>query len=231
MSVPIRGVLFDCVGTLLRPAPDVATVYQQVGGQFGATLDRATVKRRFQEAFQRHFSPSTPAITSQADERRRWHAVVGDVFVEQSHATAEILAVLWEHFARPAHWRLFEDVGPTWKSLRHGGYVIGIASNFDRRLYRLCASISPLDSCSHLFASVDIGFRKPDIRFFRAIERHLALAPASLLLIGDDGRNDLAGAVQAGWHALRIDRDGRSTDATGRTVATLEATIEYLNSA
>jgi FMN phosphatase YigB (HAD superfamily) len=50
---PARAVLFDAVGTLLRPHPPVVDVYQAAGRRFGCDLAREEVAARFRQAFAR----------------------------------------------------------------------------------------------------------------------------------------------------------------------------------
>ena len=206
----VRAVLFDAVGTLIRPEPAVAEAYWQAGRQFGSVLRQDEIAARFRTAFATHFGPrhDSPTSTSEADERRRWHRVVAEVFVDVPGSGGELFDTLWNHFAQSRNWVVFSDVVETWRELSERGVTIGIASNFDERLRAICRGLDPLSQCERLFHSSRIGFAKPRREFFRAIERELGLAPHQLLLVGDDGENDFAGARNAGWHALLLDRSG-----------------------
>jgi putative hydrolase of the HAD superfamily len=51
-----------------------------------------------------------------------------------------------------------------------------------------------------VFASCDLGARKPDREFFDRLAERLNLEPTSLLLI-DDSHENVAGARAAGWNA------------------------------
>ena len=55
-----------------------------------------------------------------------------------------------------------------------------------------------------IFASSELGWRKPAPQFFQAVESRLQKEPESLLLIGDDPRLDIAAAKAAGWKSMRI---------------------------
>ena len=44
--------------------------------------------------------------------------------------------------------------------------------------------------------------RKPEIGFFRELEKILGESPNNLMMIGDDYRADVLGAIQAGWRAM-----------------------------
>jgi putative hydrolase of the HAD superfamily len=205
----VRCVLFDAVGTLMYADPPVHVAYAAAARPFGLTLEEAVVGRRFAEAFRNHFSdPSIDngSTTSEEIERNRWRNIVGDVFHEFPQQDA-LFELLWDHFAQPTSWRLFDDVAGCFQRLSDRGLAIGIASNFDQRLLNICRGLPPLDACEHYFVSSEIGFRKPARGFFRAIERGTDLEPQQLMLIGDDWDADYLAATAAGWNAIHLKRD------------------------
>lgn len=223
LSPRIGGVLFDAVGTLIYPDPPVSVVYTQAAQALGLMLDKSTVKSRFAEAFSKHHAPPDDGgiATSEDDERNRWRAIVAAVFPELSN-TNELFLQLWSHFSQPASWRVFEDVSHCWERLTRQGRLLGIASNFDERLFTLARGLPPLDRNEHVFVSSRVGFRKPATQFFRAIEQQLSLGPQELLLVGDDWDSDYQGATSAGWHAVHLNRGQRDSDTSSiRSLAEL----------
>ncbi|HMD90753.1 MAG TPA: HAD-IIIA family hydrolase, partial [Anaerolineaceae bacterium] len=58
------------------------------------------------------------------------------------------------------------------------------------------------EGISAIFTPRQLGARKPDIAFFRAIESVLGISPGHLLMVGDDYLADGFGATRAGWHAI-----------------------------
>ena len=212
----LRAILFDAVGTLIYPEPAVAEAYYRVGRELGSARSIVEIKGLFRAAYQR--SESLFALpgdgsglarqpTSQERERLRWRQVVGEVFADLSLSAADAaLDRLWQHFAEPTHWRLYDDVATVWSELSARGYTLGIASNFDDRLERICAALPPLDQCRHLFISSRIGFPKPSPWFFRAVEQSLNMRPDEILLVGDDHTNDVLGATESGWQVQWLQR-------------------------
>jgi putative hydrolase of the HAD superfamily len=215
ISPSVRGVLFDAVGTLLYADPPAPAVYAAAAAEFGLRLDEVTVERRFLDAFRQHHGASQDCetgegsrTTSQSRELERWRAIVAAVFPELP-STEMVFAKLWDHFALRASWRLYDDVAACWRRLSARGLLLGIASNFDDRLLAVCRGLPPLAACRHVFVSSQIGFRKPDPRFFRSIERLLDLTPRELCLVGDDWESDCLAAASAGWQAVCLDRIGK----------------------
>ena len=206
----VKAVVFDAVGTLLFTDPPVADVYHLAGWQHGSQLSREEVSRRFRAAFAASESGEglvRPA-TSEARERERWRRIVTTVFDDVPDAGEELFRALWQHFAEPAHWRLFDDAAAVLDELAGRGLRLAIASNFDRRLRAIVQADPHLRRCERCFISSEIGHPKPDRRFFTAIEVQLGLSPSELLLIGDDWTNDIQCARSAGWATVWLQRKG-----------------------
>lgn len=222
----VRAVLFDAVGTLMRPDPSVAKIYAAVGRRFGSCHSEATVADRFRAAFARQEQLDSQEYlgrTSEERERSRWQSIVSEVFGPSGETgidTTAIFACLWRHFAESRNWRLFGDVAACWNELQSQGLVLGLASNFDGRLEPICRGLPPMDRSQHIFVSSQLGHRKPRAEFFRAIETRLGMRPEQILLVGDDLENDYAAALAAGWRALLIDRTG--LPAANTTIQSLE---------
>ena len=208
MLIPseVRCVLFDAVGTLIYADPPVSAVYREAANEFGLLLDKETVRQRFATAFNKYnaYTKDGDAKTSDDNERDRWRAIVAATFPELADTEA-LFSRLWDHFAHPSSWRLYDDVADCCARLRNRGLLVGVASNFDERLFDICRGLSPLDRLAEVFVSSRIGSRKPAMRFFRAIEEATALRADELMLVGDDWKSDYLGATAAGWQAVYLD--------------------------
>jgi putative hydrolase of the HAD superfamily len=203
----IRAVVFDVVHTLVEPSPSVAMAYHEAGLRHGLDLDPAVIQPRFRAAWRRQeardAAASPPFATSRSREADRWRQIVADVF-DDAPACEAIFADLWEHFARPTAWRAVPAGRDLALAARRAGLPVALASNFDERLQAIAATVEPLTLADHVFASSELGWRKPAAEFFRVVERRLGLRPAELLLVGDDPDLDIAAARRAGWHARSI---------------------------
>lgn len=202
----IRCVLFDAVGTLLAADPPVAQVYQQVAHRYGSSLSLAEIERQFHAALAAEHRDG--GTTSEDAEKKRWRRIVARVVRDVPGEHDAIFADLWDHFGQARHWQLFADVAGTWTQLRQRGFRLGIASNFDRRLRHVLSGHPLLADCPDVFVSSEIGYLKPDLRFFRRVETLLGVLPSEIALVGDDEEADARGAEQAGWRAILLDRSG-----------------------
>jgi putative hydrolase of the HAD superfamily len=210
----IRAVTFDAGGTLLRPWPSVGHVYAAAAAAHGySQLTPDVLNRRFAEAWQRkaNFDHS----------RSSWWTLVRQTFdgLWDGAATEAFFDDLYERFARPDAWHLYDDVLPTLRELRTRGFQLGLVSNWDERLRGLLDAFA-LSPCFDVIAvSREVGWAKPAAEIFRHSATQLRVTPASMLHVGDSRRDDVQGAEQAGLSALWIDRAGH--DRSARQISSL----------
>lgn len=200
-------VVFDVVGTLVVPYPQVSHVYMQFGKRHGINLDECDITEKFARAWREQeiidSLSECPFKTSEHRERERWRIIVEDVF--DCHPSSHLIFdELWSHFADPCSWRPLEEGIQKVLEVKKSGGVIALASNFDQRLFHIAKSVYPLTSAKYVFASSELGWRKPAINFFRAVEHRLGRRSEELTLVGDDLELDIAAARRAGWHAHSI---------------------------
>lgn len=204
----IRTVVFDVVGTLIEPTPNVARAYVEAGRRCGVELTETEAARRFSLAWERqeaYDAAAHPAFaTNRQREHSRWKIIVEEVF-EHVSAADDIFSLLWEHFGQPEAWQPVPAGCRLLAAARVAHCEVAVASNFDERLIPLSRMLHPLTGIEQVFASSEIGWRKPAPAFFRAVEARLGRHPEELLLVGDDPRLDLAAAQAAGWRAVEVD--------------------------
>jgi len=206
----VRHVVFDVVGTLVEPWPPVPVAYERAALRQGLECSADDLRGRFAEAWRRQEAIDAAAIppfaTSRAREAERWRGIVHDVFagVAPESVRERVFRDLWEHFADPGAWRPLEPGQRLVQAALDAGCGVALASNFDERLMAIAGCVDPLSRATHVFASSELGWRKPAAEFFRAVERRLGATADELLLVGDDPRLDVAAARAAGWRAFPV---------------------------
>ena len=210
----IRGIVFDAVGTLIKPVPNVADAYTAAAARQGITLDPEEVRARFHAHFQSDTVHAAHGVlsTDEATERRRWRMIVMGVLPEIAEPD-RAFDELWDHFGRAESWRCYPDVVPVLDCLADQQISVCVGSNFDGRLRRVVNGLPELeDRMEKLVISSEVGFRKPHPSFFQAACAQLGLPPEQVLCVGDDAENDVRGAIRAGLSALLLDRGTRVAD-------------------
>jgi putative hydrolase of the HAD superfamily len=209
----IKWVVFDSTGTLMTPYPSVGEVYHRLSMQYGSSRTVEEIQVRAKQAMATHFgrpdAPQHGPPTNEAMERSRWQRIVYESLSDLPAADQEsAFDTLWEHFAMPTAWRLFPEVDATLRRLYSAGIEVAVASNFDSRLYQIMRSFDATRNLQHILVSAQLGWSKPDPRFFIAAARHLNIVdPQHVLMIGDDLLNDVAASRAAGWHAELVNRE------------------------
>jgi putative hydrolase of the HAD superfamily len=202
----VRAVFFDAVGTLIHPDPPAPVVYSQVGRRFGSRLPAAAIPQRFAAAFaeeearDRHMG----LRTSEEREVQRWRHIVQRVLDDVTDPEG-CFHELYRHFSLPEAWRVDPEAGAVGEELARRGFVLGMASNYDRRLRGVATGLPALRYFGHLVISSEVGWRKPAPEFFDALCRTTGLPPEQVLFLGDDPDNDYDGARAFGLPAVLFD--------------------------
>lgn len=223
LAIPLsRVVFFDAVGTLIHPDPPAPMVYAAAGRRFGSRLDETTIAARFRAAFRRQEEVDRAGNlrTDEAREVARWRAIVREVLDDISD-TETCFQELYAHFAQPGAWRCQPESAAVLAALAERGHVLGIASNFDRRLRGLVENMPALRPVRYLVISSEIGWRKPAPEFFEAMCRQAGSAPELVFYVGDDLVNDYQGARSAGVQAVLLAVHGFAADPVEEWITSL----------
>ncbi len=230
MSASEWVVLLDAVGTVICPTRPVAETYFEFGTKFGSHLQREEVLSRIGDARQSVFAtgvanasgePSFPS--SDELEKQLWFDLVRQVFSDIRDCTT-LFDRLWNYYAQPDHWMVYEDVPACLAILSRTGAKLGLASNFDSRLTAIVKSFSELGPLDWIFYSSLVGFRKPDSRFYQAIASQIAgeMKPADMprfLMVGDHHANDVVAPARLGWSSIHLTR--KQPEPNDRAIGTL----------
>lgn len=69
-------------------------------------------------------------------------------------------------------------------------------------------SLNLTDLLTNRFLSAEMGCMKPDLLAFETVQRRLGLFAGELAMVGDSWRDDIRGALEAGWTAIWVNRQG-----------------------
>jgi len=201
----IKAVTFDVGGTLLEPWPSVGHVYAEVAARHG-------LKNFSPEQLNARFKTAWRARQTFRHSRNEWNELVTEVF--GGSTPPGFFAELYDRFAEPEAWHLYDDVLPALDLLASRQIKLAIISNWDERLRPLLHKLK-LDRYFETFAiSWEVGFPKPSRVIFDHAANALNVPAASILHVGDSPEMDVAGATGAGFHAVQIHR-GRAASKTG----------------
>jgi len=211
-----KVIFFDAAGTLIQVREPVGKVYARVAEGRGIEVESDLMEDAFRRAWRQMPLPQHDSETGD-DGRSWWRGLVRLAFTigtQQELPSAEMDALfgeLYEHYADPLAWTVYDDVRPSLNRLS-ADYRLFILSNFDGRLRTVLAGHG-LDSCFEgMVISSEVGASKPSERIFRAA---LALAqerPDACLHVGDELEADIAAAKQVGMAAFHVSRPESGLD-------------------
>lgn len=222
----IKAVTFDVGGTLIEPWPSVGHVYAEVAARHGVhSFSPEQLNARFKAAWR--------ARQNFGHSRDEWSQLVEDVFrsADPCPPGKDFFPELYEAFARPEAWHIFDDVIPALDALTTRGFKLAVISNWDERLRGLLKSLKLNHYFEVLVISCEIGVPKPSPAIFQHATLKLGLPAHEILHVGDSWEMDVEGARAAGFQALQIHRTAANRTADGLgTLAELPAKIKTLQS-
>eukprot|EP00887_Chlorella_sp_A99_P004694 scaffold4.g4694.t1 len=210
MVPPFRGLLVDAAGTLLLPSEPAAEVYLRYAARYGCCLTADQILQRFRVAYNTPWPDSAIRRGQQRDVLKRgWYVEDGRPFwrfiVRESTGCEAAFEEIYEYYARGEAWTLAPGAVACLQRMRDAGMRIALVSNFDTRLRRIMAEMG----LNRLFDAV-VEAEKPNPRIFEAACAALGLPPEACVHVGDDRRNDVFGARDAGCFAWLWGQDVHS---------------------
>jgi putative hydrolase of the HAD superfamily len=231
----VKAVFFDAAGTLFETREPVGASYARIARRYSVDASaediNAAFRRTFHSAGALAFGPGRSPAELRRLERQWWRELVAETFAGLGQFTdfEAYFEELFGFFAEPANWVADGEAAATLSTLRERGFVLGVISNFDFRLYRILDGLRLSLWFDSVTISSEAGFAKPSAKLFEAaLERH-QLAAHEAIHVGDSEHLDVAGAAAAGLKPVLIDRklSERIAMANGAArISSLAATIE-----
>jgi putative hydrolase of the HAD superfamily len=145
------------------------------------------------------------------------------------HRLVSRLAALYER-SEPRSYRLEEGVREALEEVRRAGWSIAVITNGNRRTQPAkleSAGILPLVDA--VVISSHEGFAKPDPRVFRLAAERAGSSLEGAWVVGDDLRQEIAGAAKLGLRSVWLNPLGRTpsadVDLEARTLPEAVATV------
>lgn len=216
---PFRAITFDCAHTLMDASGNPLIIAIEILKEMGHDLPEHAAGL-YGRAFSRLEGVYAEAnLTGDPDQVREfWLAVISDWF-RSMHLTdlnpAELHARvddrLWTPPSTP--FSLYADTLPAIRALHEKEVPMAVISNWDLSLHRALEMHGLTPYFQFALASMEVGIEKPDPAIFDLASDRLGISPEHILHVGDHPTSDFAGARQAGFQSILLDR----TLANGRS--------------
>ncbi|KAI3869684.1 hypothetical protein MKX03_011881 [Papaver bracteatum] len=196
-NITHKALLVDAVGTLVVPAQPMAQIYRQIGEKYGVDYSEGEILNRYRWAYEKPWGNSRLRYVD--DGRPFWQYIVSQ---STGCSDPQYFEELYHYYATDKAWRLCDpDAERVFMALRKAGVKLAVVSNFDTRLRSVLRALN----CDHWFdavtVSAEVAAEKPNPTIFLKACDLLEVKPEDTLHIGDDRRNDLWGARDAGCDA------------------------------
>ncbi|MEF2967635.1 HAD family hydrolase [Paenibacillus sp. M1] len=120
-------------------------------------------------------------------------------------SAAQAAEVQAEYLSRQFDIRLFDGARSLISDLLGRECTVGLITNgpSEHQMKKIAAlGLADLIPPELIYISGAVGFTKPDRRLFAHVADKLNFPPEACYYIGDSWRNDVVGALDAGWHVL-----------------------------
>jgi putative hydrolase of the HAD superfamily len=230
-GAPLRAVLLDAMGTLVRFAPPApllrAELRERLGADPGPEAAEAAIRAEI-GYYRAHLDEGRDAATVAALRRRCAEAMRPALPAPASQAPGELLTAALLGALR---FSAFDDAAPALRRLRAAGLRLVVVSNWDASLHERLAETGLAGLVDGAVASAQVGVAKPDPAIFTRGLELAGVAPEDAWHVGDSVEADVRGALAAGVAPVLLARDGAVRAPAGvtriRSLAELPALAQY----
>lgn len=140
--------------------------------------------------------------------RVRWFAfeqALREVNLPTEGLTRRLYEVYFANRSRPSD--RYADTNQVLERLSAAGYRLAVLTNGNGDL----SEYGIAEVFEVVLRAEEVGYAKPDPRYFAAAQKVAGLLPHQMLLVGDDLEHDVRGAQEAGWQAIWLNKSGAAT--------------------
>ncbi len=225
------AVFLDIGGTVVEPDPSFHEVVARVCRQSGLAITSEDVERVEPAVFAQVAASNMGFPLTDSESRRFWHHVY-TVFCQQLGVPAHdhLADRLYRTFLDVRTWRVCPDAREAILTIRERGYRLVAVSNWEEWLDDLLEHLGVLVHLDLVLSSSKAQTAKPDPRIFHLALERAELTADRVVHVGDNPRDDVAGALSAGITPVLLDRLGRHADFVGWRIHDLRQLPDLLES-
>ncbi|XP_028107024.1 haloacid dehalogenase-like hydrolase domain-containing protein 3 isoform X1 [Camellia sinensis] len=188
-----KALLVDAVGTLVLPSQPMA----QIGEKYGIQYSETKILNRYRKAYEQPWGRSRLRYVN--DGRPFWQYIVSS---STGCSDSQYFEELYNYYTTKKAWHLCDpDAEKVFKTLRNAGVKLAVVSNFDTRLRPVLRALNCDYWCDTVAVSAEVEAEKPNPTIFIKACELLGVKPEDVVHVGDDCRNDIWGARDAGCDA------------------------------
>jgi len=228
-----RLVIFDVDGTLIDESSRLQAQTDAVAWKFGETIEQRqlVVDAFFAANDQAQALQSTGDAAVKGDIPWYMRQIGQSLNIAVSDAESEKLALEWHAAYTASHGEphLFEDSLPVLQTLRDSGFEMVVASgNTVATRKQLLIGAGIQDFFSTIFAAIDVGYQKQDVRFWQALLESVDTDPSRIAMIGNQINDDIIHPAALGMKTFLVERADTLRKNLGLGMASPDFTVQSL---
>lgn len=207
---PVRAVLLDCLGTLLRlepPGPRLRVELARRGIMVSEESAAAAFRAEIDHYLAHHLEGTdAPSLERLRDSCAR---VVGASLGPDAvgvPGVADPEPAVREAMLAALRFSPYPDAAPALAGLRRAGLRLVVTSNWDCSLGAVLEGAGLRRLVDSVVTSAEVGAAKPDPAVFRAGLEAAACPSGAAVCVGDSLRSDVGGARAVGARAVLLAR-------------------------
>ncbi|KAL8167804.1 hypothetical protein V2J09_009303 [Rumex salicifolius] len=222
-GVTHKALFVDAAGTLVVPSQPMAQIYRQIGEKYGVDCSEDEILNRYRRAYEKPWGQSR--LRYVGDARPFWQYIVSS---STGCSDSQYFEELYNYYMTDKAWHLADpEAEKVFRSLRKAGVKVAVVSNFDTRLRHVLRALN----CDHWFDAVaisaEVAAEKPNPTIFLKACELLGVEPQDAVHVGDDRRNDIWGARDAGCDAWLWGSDVHSFKEVAHRIG-VEVLFQYI---
>ncbi|KAI4386558.1 hypothetical protein MLD38_004484 [Melastoma candidum] len=192
-----KALMVDAVGTLVLPSQPMAQIYREIGEKYGVEYSEDEILNRYRRAYEQPWGRSRLRYVN--DGRPFWKFIVSS---STGCSDSQYFEELYDYYMTEKAWHLCDpEAEKVFTALRKAGVKLAIVSNFDTRLRTVLRALNCDDWFDAVTVSAEVEAEKPNPTIFLKACELLSINPEDAVHVGDDRRNDIWGARDAGCDA------------------------------
>lgn len=201
----MKAVFFDVDFTLIYPGPTFrGEGYERFCAGYGISVDPS--------GFDRAVASAAPILDEREDP-----VYDAGIFVQYTRHIIEQMGgtggrlddcarEIYVEWAACHHFHLYEEVPQVLRALAQAGVRVGLISNSHRSLASFESHFELQGLIAAAVSSSEHGYMKPHVSIFRAALDQVGVDAADALMVGDNVRQDIEGALGVGMRAALLHR-------------------------
>lgn len=228
------AVFFDAGMTLIYAEPSMEEMCAIVASRNGVVTDTAAVRRALplaQEYFLQRQREDSQIWSSDGRIVDFWIGFYSIVLREigLSEGAEECAREIYDEFNLHTRWRLFPEVMPLLKELKHRCLILGVVSDWGGRLAsHVLIPLGLSEYFDFMVVSAAVGGAKPGNHIFETALKRAGVSASRAMHVGDNYVADVLGARAVGITPVLVDRENAVGTVDCLKVERLDEILRFL---